>query len=61
MKKPRDVIQPRWGVYRLGCKRGKRWAFSVQARDSEETIGRAIEENNVPERERFRISVQREA
>jgi hypothetical protein len=60
MKKPRDVIQPRWGVYLLKRK-AERLPFTVTGRDSEEAIKRAIEEHDIPERERFRISVQREA
>jgi hypothetical protein len=60
MKKPREVIQPRWGVYLLKRK-AERLPFTVTARDSEEAIKRAIEEHDIPERERFWISVQREA
>jgi hypothetical protein len=56
MKKPRDVIQPRWGVFILKRK-AERMPFAVTGR----TLRRAIEEYEVPERERFRISVQREA
>jgi hypothetical protein len=48
------------GVFRLGGKRAERFPFSVQARDSEEAIKRAIKEYDVPERDRWRISVQRE-
>jgi hypothetical protein len=59
MKKPREVIQPRWGVYLLKRK-AERLPFTVTARDSEEAIKRALEEHDIPERERFRISVQRE-
>jgi hypothetical protein len=59
MKKPRAVIQPRWGVYLLKRK-AERLPFTVTARDSEEAIKRALEEHDIPERERFRISVQRE-
>jgi hypothetical protein len=61
MKKPREVIQPRWGVYRLGGKRAERMLFTVTAPDVEQAIKRAIEEHDIPERERWRISVQREA
>ena len=60
MKKPRDVIQPRWGVFALR-KKAERLPVSVQARDSEEAIELAIKENNIPERDRWRISVRREA
>jgi hypothetical protein len=35
--------------------------FAVTARDAEQAIERAIKEYDVPERERFRLSVQREA
>jgi hypothetical protein len=48
-----EVLQPRWGVYRLGGKRAERMLFTVTARDAEQ----AIEENQIPERERWRISV----
>ena len=47
-------------VYALR-KKAERFPFSVQARDSEEAIERAIKENNIPERDRWRISVRREA
>jgi hypothetical protein len=60
MKKPREVLQPRWGVYLLKRK-AERLPFTVTARDSEEAIKRALEEHDIPERERFRISAQREA
>jgi hypothetical protein len=60
MKKPRDVIQPRWGVFILKRK-AKRMPFAVTGRTSAEALRRAIEEYEVPERERFRLSVQREA
>jgi hypothetical protein len=60
VKKPRDVIQPRWGVYMLKRK-AERLPFTVTGRNSVEAIERAIKEYDVPERERFRISVQREA
>jgi hypothetical protein len=45
----------------LAAKRAERMLFTVTARDAEETIERAIEEHDIPERERRRISVQREA
>jgi hypothetical protein len=60
MKKPRDVIQPRWGVYLLKRK-AERMPFTVTARTPEEAIERAIKEYDVRPCERFRISVQREA
>jgi hypothetical protein len=60
MKKPRDVIQPRWSVYLLR-KKAERLSFTVTGRDAAEATERAIEEYGVPERERWRISVRREA
>ena len=45
MKKPRDVIQPRWGVYAL--------------RDEKAAIERALTEIELPKRSQFRISVRR--
>jgi hypothetical protein len=60
MKKPRDVIHPRWGVYMLKRK-AERFPFTVAGRNPQEAIERAIKEYEVPEREDFRISVQREA
>jgi hypothetical protein len=59
VRRPRDVIQPRWGVYLLKRK-AERLPFTVTGRTSEEAIERAIKENEIPERERWRISVQRE-
>jgi hypothetical protein len=60
MKNPREVILRKWAVYLLKRK-AERLPFTVTARDSEEAIKRAIEEPDIPERERFRVSVQREA
>jgi hypothetical protein len=60
MKKPRDVIQPRWGVYILKRK-AERLPFSVTGPNAEQAIERAIKEYDLPEHERRRISVQREA
>jgi len=59
-EKAREVIRPRWGFYLLKRK-AERLSFTVTARDSEEAIKRALEEHDIPERERFRVSVQREA
>jgi hypothetical protein len=61
MKKPREVLQPRWAVYRLGGKRAERILFTVTAPNSDATIERVIKEYEIPEHERWRISVQREA
>jgi hypothetical protein len=60
MKKPREVLQPRWRVFLLKRK-AERLPFTVTAPNAEEAIERAIEEHDIPERVRFRISVQREA
>jgi hypothetical protein len=60
MKKPREAITPRWGVFILKRK-AERLPFTVTGRNSGEAIQRAIKEYDMPERERFRISVQREA
>jgi hypothetical protein len=54
-------LQPRWGVYKLGGKRARRFAFAVTARDPKEAIERAVKEYDIAEGERWRISVQREA
>jgi hypothetical protein len=43
MKKPGDVIQPRWGVFMLNRK-AERFPFTVTGRNSEEAIERAIKE-----------------
>jgi hypothetical protein len=58
MKKPREVIQPRWGVYALR-KKAERLG-SVDAKDEKEAMQRAFEECAAEERERWRISVRRE-
>jgi hypothetical protein len=58
MKKPRDVIEPRWGVYALRKKAEK--IGSVRARDEREALERGLKECAVPAGERFRISGQRE-
>jgi hypothetical protein len=61
MKKPRDVIQPRWGVYILR-KKAERLSFTVTGRDAEEARERALKEYaTLNEHERRRLSVQREA
>jgi hypothetical protein len=60
MRKPREVLLPRWGVYVLR-KKAERLPFSVQARDAEQAIERAVKEFEIPARERWRISVRREA
>jgi hypothetical protein len=44
-EKPRDVIQPRWGVYALRKKAER--IGSVDARDEEEAVKRAFKEYNV--------------
>jgi hypothetical protein len=52
MRKPREVIQPRWGVFILKHK-AERLSFTVTGRNSEEAMERAIKEYDAPERERF--------
>jgi hypothetical protein len=46
MKRPREVIQPRWGVYALR-KKAERLG-SVQARDEKAAIERALQELESP-------------
>jgi 1,2-phenylacetyl-CoA epoxidase PaaB subunit len=58
MKKPRDVIQPRWGVYVL--REQKERIGSVEARDEKEALERAFKEYAIERRQRWLISVQRE-
>jgi hypothetical protein len=41
--------------------KAERLPFTVSARDAEQAIERAIKDTRIPEPERFRISVQREA
>jgi len=41
--------------------KAERLSLTVTARDAEQAIERAIKEYELPERERFRISVQRGA
>jgi hypothetical protein len=57
-EKPRDVIQPRWGVYALH-KKAERIGW-VHARDDKEEVQRAFKECAIAEKERWRIRVQRE-
>ena len=59
MKKPRDAIEPRWGVYALR-KKAERLG-SLRAKDDKQALQRAATEFQVPERDRWRLSVQREA
>ncbi len=60
MKKPRDVIQPRWRVFMLKRK-AERMPFTVTGGTAEEAIERAIQEYDVRPCERFRVAVRREA
>jgi hypothetical protein len=48
----------RWAVY-PSRKRAERIG-SVEARDQEEALEKTYSELNIPERDRFRVSVQRE-
>jgi hypothetical protein len=61
VKKPREVIQPRWGVYALR-KKAERIGV-VHAKTAEEALRRAHQEHDshVPAPSRFRLSVRREA
>jgi hypothetical protein len=59
MKRPRDVIQPRWGVYALR-KKAERYG-SVEAKSEKEAIEAVVKQYEIAERERWRISVRREA
>jgi len=60
MKKPREVIQPRWGVYVLR-KKAERLPFTVTGRDADEARARALQEYaTLNDHERRRLSVQRE-
>jgi hypothetical protein len=61
MKKPREVIQPRWRVFILR-KKAERMPFTLTARDADEAREQARKEcSSLTDWERFRISVQREA
>ena len=60
MRKPREVLQPRWGVFILKRK-GERLPFTVAGQTPEEAIERAIMELDIAEREHWKISVRREA
>jgi hypothetical protein len=60
MKRPREVIQPRWGVYLLKRK-AEPFPFTVGGRNPQEAIERAVKEYDIAECERWRLSVQREA
>ena len=59
MKRPREVIKPRWGVYALRKKAEK--IGPVNAKGEQEVFKLAFKECAIPERDRWRISVQREA
>jgi hypothetical protein len=59
MKRPREVIQARWGVYVL--KKRTEHYRPVQAKSERDALECAIKEYEVPERERWHLSVQREA
>ena len=54
MAKPKAVI---WQVYMLRKKAV--WIGRVEAKDEAEARRKAIEELKIPERDRFKISVQR--
>jgi hypothetical protein len=54
---PPDSRDFRSGRSRLHAERAERFPFTVIARDPQEALERAIKENAVPERDRWRISV----
>jgi hypothetical protein len=58
-EKARRSHPPRWGVYALK-KKAERLG-SIEARDPAHANEAAVKQYEVAERERFRISVQREA
>jgi hypothetical protein len=61
MKKPREVIQPRWAVFLLKRK-AERLPFTVAGRDADEARERAREQcSSLTDWERRWLSVQREA
>jgi hypothetical protein len=60
MKKPREVIQPRWGVYALR-KKAERMGFIEGPKDADEALRLALKQSDVRPHERFRLSVRREA
>jgi hypothetical protein len=51
MKRPREVIAPRWGVYLLKRK-AERLPFTVTGRNTQEAIERAVKEYDIAECER---------
>jgi hypothetical protein len=61
MKKPREVIQPRWGVYALYALRKKAVRLgAVEARNENDAIKRALKEIKVPKASQP-ISLRRES
>jgi len=62
MKKPRDVIQPRWSVYALYALRKKAERLgTVEARNEKDAIERALKEIKVRKASQFPISLRRES
>jgi hypothetical protein len=59
MRKPREVVKPRWRVYRFRKKAAR--LGSVTAKDAREVIERGMEEFSTAQRERRCISAQWEA
>ena len=57
MKRPREVIKPRWGVYALRRKAER--ISSVNAKNEKEALQRALKECEIPERERFTFAAIR--
>ena len=56
---PRDTINVRWGVYRLRSK-AERIGTITAPDDSARALKVAIEEHEVRDADRFRVSVRRE-
>ena len=59
MRKPREFIQPRWGVCALR-KRAEKLG-TVKARDEREAIERALKEDRIADAVEVRISLRRKA
>jgi hypothetical protein len=59
VKKPREAIEARWGVYALRSK--ARRVGSVKAKNKDEALKRAFQECHVAESDRHRITVWQES
>jgi hypothetical protein len=54
---PRDKIDLRWGVYRLREKAER--ITVIEAKDAEAAIAKVVEQFQIPEHARFRLSAGR--